>query len=111
MTVRPARGQATQTPLQILDEPETVDQHYTIELLTEREDVVEIQLTPLANDTGFKYVILIFEADELSGMEIYDSFDHYNSLTFNDIKLGVELDNERFSFVPPEGIDIIHATE
>ena len=111
VTVRSAKGQATQTPLQILDEPATVEEHYTIELLSERDDIVEIQLTPLASDTGFKYVILIFEGDEMTGMEIYDSFDHYNSLTFNDIVLGVELDNERFSFVAPDGIDVINATE
>jgi outer membrane lipoprotein carrier protein len=111
VTVRPAAGQATRTPLQILDDPASVDQHYRIELLTEREDVVEIQLTPLAADTGFRYVILIFDARGLAGMEIYDSFDHYNSLTFTDINLDARLDNDLFSFVTPEGVDVIHASE
>jgi outer membrane lipoprotein carrier protein len=111
VTVRPAAGQATQTPLQILDDPDSVEEHYHIELLTEREDIVEIQLTPLAEDIGFKYVILIFDDNGLAGMEIYDSFDHYNSLTFDNIKLNASLDNDLFSFITPEGVDVIHAAE
>ena len=111
VTIRSAQGQATQTPLQILDDPASINEHYTTELLTANDDLVEIQLTPLSTEVAFNYVILIFDSNGLAGMEIYDSFDHYNSLSFADVVLGAELDDNLFSFVAPEGVDVIDGTE
>ena len=111
VTVRSAAGQATQTPLQILDDPATINEHYTTELLTANDDLVEIQLTPRSKEVAFNYVILIFDNNGLAGMEIYDSFDHYNSLSFADINLKASLDDNLFSFVAPAGVDVIDGTE
>ena len=81
------------------------------ELITVDDELVEIQLTPLSTEVAFNYVILIFDKNGLSGMEIYDSFDHYNSLSFADIKLDAKLDDNLFTFKAPEGVDVIDGTE
>jgi len=94
-----------------LDNPASIHSDYKIELLSELGSQVEIQLTPLDEEAAFNYVILIFNEKGLVGMEIYDSFDHYNSLTFNNIDLHASLDDSLFDFETPDGVDVIHATE
>ena len=111
VTVRSLANQLTQTPINILDNPASIHSDYKIELLSERGSEVEIQLTPFNEDIGFNYVILIFNNKGLIGMEIYDSFDHYNSLTFKNIDLQASLDDSLFAFETPEGVDVINATE
>lgn len=111
VTIRPVGDELTQTPIKILDNPANINEHYKIELLSENGDEVEIQLTPLNEDAGFKYVILIFNEKGLTGMDIFDSFDHYNSLTFDNIDRQTQLDDELFAFVTPAGVDVINATE
>ena len=111
VTIRQTGDRLTQTPITILDNPASIHSDYKIELLSERDDEVEIQLTPLDEEAAFNYVILIFNEKGLIGMEIYDSFDHYNSLTFNNIDLHASLDDSLFDFETPDGADVIHATE
>jgi len=111
VTVRPVGKQFSQTPINILDDPATIIEQYEIELLSERDSEVEIQLTPRNKELGFNYVILIFNDSGLVGMEIYDAFDHYNSLTFENIDLQASLSDRSFAFETPEGVDVIHASE
>lgn len=111
VTVRPASGQATETPLEVLDHPDTVAEKYKTEIISEKNGITEIQLTPLSQTVGFKYVVLIFDATGLMGMEIYDNFDQYNSLSFENLEMGIELDGQLFAFQLPENIDVIHAAE
>lgn len=111
VTIRPVGDELTQTPIQILDNPAGIYEHYKIELLSENGEEVEIQLTPMSEDAGFKYVILIFNEKGLIGMDIFDSFDHYNSLTFDNIDRQAHLDDKLFTFITPPGVDVINATE
>lgn len=111
VTIRPINTELTHTPINILDNPGTLDRQYKIELLAEHGDEIEVQLTPKDEDAGFNYVILILNGSGLIGMEIYDSFDHYNSLTFDNINLQASLQEQQFSFEAPEGVDVIHASE
>jgi outer membrane lipoprotein carrier protein len=111
VTIRTIENELSQTPISILDNPDSIDENYTVELLSEREDEVEIQLTPKNEDAGFNYVILVLNDSGLAGMEIYDRFDYYNSLTFENIDLQARLDASQFTFETPEGVDVIHASE
>ncbi|MCW8963868.1 MAG: outer membrane lipoprotein chaperone LolA [Gammaproteobacteria bacterium] len=111
VTVRPVGDQFTQTPINILDDPATIIKQYEVELLSERGSEVEIQLTPHNKELGFNYVILIFNHTGLIGMEIYDAFDHYNSLSFVNIDLQASLNDNIFAFETPQGVDVIHASE
>lgn len=96
-----------QTPITILDDPDSIMDYYQIKLLSERGARVEIQLTPLNENAIFNYVTLIFDGNALAGMELYDNFGHYNSLTFANINLQAQLNDEQFSFQTPAGVDMI----
>lgn len=111
VTLRPATEGLDRSPITILDEPGTISELYHVDIIEQNGEDIEIKLVPSYEGAAFQYVILIFSAHQLTAMEIFDNFDQFNSLSFHNIELNTGLDDAQFNFVPPEGIDIIHAAE
>jgi outer membrane lipoprotein carrier protein len=111
VTVRSVGDELNKTPIMLLDTPDKLSQDYNLEIVLEAGNDVEISLVPKSEDPGFKRVILHFSNEVLVGMEIKDNFDHLNRLYFSDVKQNVMLDDDFFNFVPPDGVDVIRATD
>lgn len=107
VTIRPIGEDPVHSPLSILDNPADIERLYHVELLG--ADGRQIKLTPVYENPGFKYVVLIFADNALRGMEIYDNFDQYNRLTFHNIETNIAPDQAQFHFTPPDNVDIINA--
>ena len=111
VTVRAVEGNLNQTPIMLLNEPDRLQESFDILLLSDYAGEIHFGLTPKNEDAGFKHILLIFSDSVLVGMEIQDAFDQFNRLTFHNVALNRSLEDELFQFTPPEGVDIIHATE
>lgn len=108
VTRRPVGGREEMSPLEVLGGDE--------ELLRTRFEVTHgaegaFTLRPLDIDPGFRQLQLIFEGEELSGMEIVDKLNQKVVISFSRLDSTTTLDTSDFAFTPPEGVDIFYYDE
>jgi len=111
VSIRPVSKGLNRTPIMLLDDPANISQEFNVESLSDVLDKAIFRLTPKHEDAGFQSVTLVFEGEVLIGMNIYDNFDQTSNLSFRDIQRNRELADMEFHFEPPEGVDVIHASE
>lgn len=106
VTRRPVAGREEMSPLQVLGG--------NTELLTKSFSIEEAGagrylLTPVAgSNPGFKSLVLIIAAGQLSGMEIEDSLGQRLFIEFSGVDAQTQLTPADFAFVPPEGADLFY---
>lgn len=71
------------------------------------EDLVWVRATPLQADSSFEFMRMGLSGDMLMRMELRDHFGQTTTIDFVSLRLGVQRAPEFFSFVPPEGADVI----
>lgn len=71
------------------------------------EDLVWVRATPRQADSSFEFMRMGLSGDILMRMELRDHFGQTTTIDFVSLRLGVQRDPEFFSFVPPEGADVI----
>lgn len=71
------------------------------------EDLVWVRATPRQADSSFEFMRMGLSGDMLMRMELRDHFGQTTTIDFVSLRLGVQRDPEFFSFVPPEGADVI----
>lgn len=98
------------TPIMLLNQPQDLGRRFHTELLLQQGTEVEIKLTSKDEDPAYEYITLLFDNGILQAMEIYDSFDHYSSISFSEIQHNPDLADDWFYFEPPEGVDVIDAS-
>lgn len=107
VTVSPLSERASGTPLALLMGGTPLDDAFDIKALGESEGIAWFELNPKTSDTDFEQIFLGLDDAGLAVMELRDSFDQATQIRFNGFQSGVTLDDERFQFVPPEGVDVI----
>lgn len=107
VTVSPLTERASGTPLSLLMGGTPLEESFVIKTLGEAEGIVWFELTPKSADTDFEQIFLGLNESGLAVMELRDSFDQATQIRFNEFQSGVTLDDERFLFVPPDGVDVI----
>lgn len=95
----------------LLGSLDKLDGLYTIEILTETETESVLALTPKNLDEAqFKAVKLTLDGELLvKGVVITDQFDNVTRLTFAEVELNPEVDDTKFQFTVPEGVEVIKA--
>lgn len=99
----PFSGDLAQTPALLLSgDASRIASTYRV--TAEREGY---QLVPINSDGLFSALHLRFDGSYISAMTLEDSFGQRTTIELGDIVINPEIDNQRFEFVAPEGIDII----
>lgn len=111
VSIRTVNEDLNKTPIMLLDDPASIGLEFNIELLSDTGSEAVFHLTPKHEEVGFQSVTLIFSDNMLAGMTIYDSFDQTSHLTFHHIQHSRQLADTVFHFDPPEGVDVIRASE
>jgi len=111
VSIRPVSEGLNRTPIMLLDDPANISQEFNIESLSDAPDDAVFRLTPKQEDAGFQSVTLIFHGSVLVGMNIHDNFDQTSNLSFYNVTQNQKLADVVFHFEPPEGVDVIHASE
>jgi outer membrane lipoprotein carrier protein len=95
------------TPALLLSSDANIEDNFTVRDLGIEKDIAWVELTPKNKESGFEKLVLGFAEDNLTHMELRDSFGQLTRLYFTNIERNPELDPAQFDFVPPQGVDVI----
>ncbi len=70
-------------------------------------DIVWVRLRPKKTDNGFTKVELGFKEGKLSRMIFGDNLGQTTLIALFDLSLNESIDEQRFSFTPPDGVDVV----
>ena len=94
------------TPALLLTGEVALEKNFTIQSQDKEEGLYWIKLIPKEEESGFKYVLIGLDGENLAGMELSDNFGQLTRIYFSNLKLGVKLDSAKFDFKTPAGVDV-----
>lgn len=107
VTVREFDDELQETPALILsDELTELSDRFEIES-QENDKLVTFTLTPREDDGLFQSLALVFEGDLLQEIRMYDNLDQISYFELRNVKRNESVDDSRFTFEPPEGVDVL----
>lgn len=95
------------TPAMLLGNPQDLTRSYRIEKTGIIDKWLWFELTPKTENSNFETVSLAFANKELIAMEMKDSFGQTTRLAFSKVIKNPKISNKTFTFIPPEGVDVI----
>ena len=110
VTIHRQAGRLQNTPALILTQPEKLSDNYRI-VRREKDDNVVFELSPRDPNSQFEMISLGFRDTQLVLMELRDALGQTTLLSFTRLQLNPIIDDARFRFTPPEGVDIIRADD
>lgn len=107
VTVKPQAEVLASTPALLLGGSQNVlDDFDYIGSFTER-DIVWVRLRPKSTENGFTMVELGFDDGKLGRMIFSDNLGQTTLIALFDISLNEKIEEHRFSFSPPEDVDVV----
>ena len=107
VTVRGLSGGLGDTPAMLLAGKGRLDENFKIKALSRQNDVEWVQLTPRRKDSGYEDIRIGFVKGKLHALEMVDGFGHVTRVTLESPRENVRIESTRFSFTPPEGVDVV----
>ena len=79
-------------------------------LLDEKEGAIMLRLNPSVSGSDFEYIDVTLDAKSLvlMALDLAYLMGQKTSFTFENVKEGVDLAADFFSFVPPEGTEVLN---
>lgn len=111
VTVRKLDESLASTPAMLLSGGGQVGDSFAAGEVTVQGERCSIELLPIKKDTDFQSVTVEFEGENLSAMTLRDALDNTTRIDFSAIERNPELAADEFGFTPPDGVDVIGATE
>jgi outer membrane lipoprotein carrier protein len=107
VTVKAQAEVLANTPALLLGGSQNVLEDFEyISSFTDR-DTVWVRLRPHSTDNGFTRVELGFSGGKLSRMIFSDNLGQTTLIALFDLTLNESIDEHRFSFLPPEDVDVV----
>lgn len=94
------------TPALLLSGDVPLESNFDIESEGRDEGIYWLKLIPKDEDSGFKFVLIGLDGENLAGMELSDNFGQLTRIYFSNVKIGLKLDASLFEFKPPAGVDV-----
>ena len=107
VTVKKMERALATAPIMLLSGGEPLSDQFEMRDLGEREGLMWVELRPKVRDTDFRRIFLGLNEDTLKVMELRDRFDQATQIRFHHVEMNPEIDPARFTFEPPEGVDVI----
>ena len=107
VTVRPLSGGLGDTPAMLLAGRGRLEDNFTIKALSTQNDIEWVQLSPRRKDSGYEDIRIGFSQGKLRLLEMVDGFGHVTRVTLESPRENARIDPARFSFTPPEGVDVV----
>lgn len=106
-TVRDLTGGLNDTPAVLLAGKGRLDDNFTIQPLEAQGDLMWVQLKPRRKDSGYDDIRIGFAQGKLRVIEMVDGFGHTTRVTLESPRENARIESARFSFTPPEGVDVV----
>lgn len=107
VSVRPLSGGLGDTPAMLLAGRGRLEDNFTIKALSAQNDIEWVQLTPKRKDSGYEDIRIGFVQGKLRVLEMVDGFGQLTRVTFQSSRENPQIEPNRFSFTPPEGVDVV----
>lgn len=107
ITVEDQAVAAADSPLTLLTDPGRLDEQFEVREAGDVDGLQFIELRTRSAESEFERVLLGLRNDTLELMIMEDAFGLRTELRFLDIERNPELDDALFTFLPPEGADVI----
>lgn len=107
VTVRSMEQSLTGTPAVLLSGIEDLRTSFKVTGTQTKGGETVVTLVPKRGDTDFKQVRIRFTGKQLAGMVLSDKLGQSTTLEFFNVQRNVSLDDARFVFTPPAGVDVI----
>lgn len=111
ITVRSQEQSLGRTPATLLAGSSDIKSNYEIRDLGQAGMLAWVGMRPKDSDSGFSDMRIGFENEQLRIMELVDGLGQTTRITLTEASENQEVDDARFTLVPPEGVDIIDETK
>ncbi|MEX0584419.1 MAG: outer membrane lipoprotein chaperone LolA [Natronospirillum sp.] len=107
-TQQPVTDQWEQSPALVLTGTrDQITERYQVALTTSRGDSRSFELVPRTGGGSIESLTLSFNGKTPVGIRLIDSFNQTTVVNFENLELNADLDDARFEFEPPEGVDVL----
>ena len=104
VTIRKYDNSVASTPALLLSgDVEQINQHYQVNKIAEQT----YELLPLEGQALFTRLLVMFEAQQLRKMELFDSLGQKTTFILNETIINSTIEDSLFNFSPPSGTDVI----
>jgi outer membrane lipoprotein carrier protein len=107
VSVRRLSGGLGDTPAMLLAGRGRLEDNFTIKPLSAQNDIEWVQLSPRRKDSGYEDIRIGFAQGKLRVLEMVDGFGQVTRITFQSSRENPRIEPDRFSFTPPEGVDVV----
>jgi outer membrane lipoprotein carrier protein len=107
VSVRPLSGGLGDTPAMLLAGRGRLEDNFTIKPLSAQNGIEWVQLSPRHKDSGYEDIRIGFAQGKLRVLEMVDGFGQVTRVTFQSSRENPRIEPNRFSFTPPEGVDVV----
>ncbi len=107
VTVRAQSSEEAQSPLTVLTDLGLLERQFNVASLADADGIAWMRLTSKADEPAFASCDLGFQGQQLVRMVLHDHLGQRNELRFAQWERNPALDAALFTFVPPEGTDVV----
>lgn len=107
VTVRKLDQALGNTPAALLAGNNAIEQNFTLTDGGKSNGLELVEATPKAKDGSFEQIRLAFRGSTLEVMELRDHFGQTTLIRFTGLELNPRLSPQLFTFVPPQGADVV----
>ncbi|MEK7207812.1 MAG: outer membrane lipoprotein chaperone LolA [Pseudomonadota bacterium] len=107
VTVRSLGNGLGETPAMLLAGRGRLEDNFSVKPLEARDNLAWAQITPRRKEGGYEDIRAGFASGKLRALEMVDGFGHTTRITFHAPQENAPIEPSRFSFKPPEGVDVV----
>lgn len=108
VTVKPMNKALSAAPVAMLLQKQPVDKQFSVQAMDADNSTLEwFRLTPKKQDSDFTTMDLGVGNNGVEEMILGDKFGQQTYIKFQGVRTNVNIDNSRFSFTPPKGVDVV----
>lgn len=96
-------------PIYVIINDDKSQQHYDIKHEIQNQGIDWISLTPKKANDEVKTVWLAIKDQQVKQIKVVNNFSQTMVFEFNEIKKNPDFGKDLFTFVPPEGVDVVQA--
>ena len=107
VTVKSQLEALADTPATLLSGETRPEDKYLLKDIPSEDGLHWVELVPKDVESNFQTVTLAFDKFGLQQMIMKDSFEQRTRLVFTHVLENLELNDDAFVFMPPEGVDVV----
>lgn len=107
VTVKPQSEDTADSPLMLLTDVSHLDEQFKVTEAGDVDDVLLLELRSLDPEAEFERILLGLDGNGIRMMTMEDAFGQRTEIQFTNTSKNTAVDEQLFSFEPPEGTDLV----